>query len=547
MQITKEDYKKVIIRKPTDDEQRAAKIVTSDYAISSITIHSSILKTLGLVDKVYRSKEAIIKYSNKKEIATVKKDLNAFVKFFPKNYTTEKAWNFNENCQKNPNFIQMVKDTQPKSWKGMIIPTFVKDFKTPSSFLKSEQYGRSWQGICDREILDGMSEFFCSNITLEQFKSIAFPYLESIACNSVKGHTQTVIWETAYKRQLKIEEELGKNFTPKLMAFLLAPSTLDEIEREWEIRLEDYDGTWADLCNHLYSPHIITKIRNNLGVEVRSRTKGEVRKGSEFTDKKRYEATIAKYEQRLGCSMEHFNESIEKQKIENLKDELVKLEVQYSEALIAVKHAKKNKSKEWSNLNSAAKQMKNRINYLNTTINKLEVELPKKIEAYDIVKEYTQKNKDLMEFIESSRSWEEVSQLEEDSLADALKRQKNEQSIPYYTWRFVCDKIDRKTAQLIEETLEENLNKGSGVNGEDGYVNVTSFPMEKSYEFFVDYPKSSNMFRAFKNKGKALGKILMEGVAHHLGIKFVCCEGETFVNSPMEKTMGGDMLEWVGI
>lgn len=152
-----------------------------------------------------------------------------------------------------------------------------------------------------------------------------------------------------------------------------------------------------------------------------------------------------------------------------------------------------------------------------------------------------------MDFIESSRSWEEVSQLEEDSLADALKRQKNEQGIPYYTWRFVCDKIDRKTAQLIEDTLEENLNKGNGVNGEDGYVNVTSFPMEKSFEFFVDYPKSSNMFRAFKNKGKELGKILMEGVAHHLGIKFVCCEGETFVNSPMEKTMGGDMLEWVGI
>ena len=92
-----------------------AKIVTSDYAISCITFFSS--KTLGLVDKVY---QAIIKYSNKKEIATVKKDLNAFVKFFPKNFTTEDAWNFNENCQAWPNFIQMVKDTQPKSWKGLV-------------------------------------------------------------------------------------------------------------------------------------------------------------------------------------------------------------------------------------------------------------------------------------------------------------------------------------------------------------------------------------------------------------------------------------------
>ena len=547
MRITKEDYKKVIIRKPTDDQQRAAKIVTSDYAISSITIHSSILKTLGLVDKVYRSKECIVKYSNKKEIATVKKDLNIFVKYFPKNFTTEKAWKFNENCQKHPNFIQMLKETQPKSWKGMIIPTFAKDFKTPSSFLKSEQFCRNWQGVCDREVLDGMSEFFCCEMTMECFKNKAFPYLDSIVCDSVKGHTQTVIWETAYKRQLKIEEELGKNFTPKLMAFLLSPSTLDNIEKEWDIRLEDYEGTWTDLCDYLYSPNIISKIRNGLGVQVRSRTKGEVRKGSEFKDKKLYESTIAKYEQRLGCSIEHFNESIEKQKIENLKDELVKIEVQYEEAKLAVKHARMNKSTDLDSLVDASKQMRNRISYLKTTINKLEAELPKKVEAYEIVKEYKQKNKDLMEFIESSRSWEEVSQLEEDSLVDAIKRQKNEQGIPYYTWRFVCDKIDQKTAMLIEDTLEENLNKGSGVNGEDGYVNVTSFPMEKSFEFFVDYPKSSNMFRAFKKKGKELGKILMEGVAHHLGIKFVCCEGETFVNSPMEKTMGGDMLEWVGL
>ena len=198
----------------------------------------------------------------------------------------------------------------------------------------------------------------------------------------MKGHTQTVIWETAYKRQLKIEEELGENFTPKLMAFLLAPSTLDEIEREWEIRLDDYDGTWADLCNHLYSPHIISKIRNNLGVEVRSRTKGEVRKGSEFNDKKLYEATIAKYEQRLGCSVEHFNESIEKQKIENLKDELVKLEVQHEEARLAVIHARKNKSNDLDSLRDAAKQMRNRINYIKSSIEKLEKELPKKVEAY---------------------------------------------------------------------------------------------------------------------------------------------------------------------
>lgn len=63
----------VIIRRPTDDEQRNAKIVTSDYAISGITIHSSVLKTLGWIDKVYRSKQCTLVYSNKKEIKHVRK------------------------------------------------------------------------------------------------------------------------------------------------------------------------------------------------------------------------------------------------------------------------------------------------------------------------------------------------------------------------------------------------------------------------------------------------------------------------------------------
>ena len=91
------------------------------------------------------------------------------------------------------------------------------------------------------------------------------------------------------------------------------------------------------------------------------------------------------------------------------------------------------------------------------------------------------------------------------------------------------------------------MNKGGGVGGEDGYINVTAFPMSQSYEFFVDYPKNSNLYRAFKNKGIKLSNILIEGVAKHLKTAFVSPNGEMFINSPMEKTMSGDMLEWVGL
>lgn len=547
MQITTEDYKKVIIRKPTDEEQRTAKIVTSDYAISCVTIHSSILNLLGLVDKVYRSKECVIKYSNKRQITSAKKALNNITKAFPKNYTTEKAWNFSDECNKNKNFIHFIQDTQSKSWKGMIIPTFVKDFKTPNSFIRAEKYGRTWQSLCSLEVLEGMSDYFNDQITLSQFKEKAEKYFDKIACDSVKGHTQTVIWEKAYKSQLKLEEELGKNFTPKQLACILPISNLNEIEKLWGIRLENYEGSWSELCNYLYSPTIISAIRNSLGVEVRSRVKGDVRKGVEINDKKRYENAIANYEKLLGCSVDNFSIKDEEKKIEDAKTQIAKLQLQYSEALIAKSFAKKNKSADYEELTKATNSIRNKLNYLKSNLSKAQNTLPKKLSAYETVQQFIKKNNELSEFIESTRTWEELCELEENNLANAIQRQKNERNIPYYTWRFVCDRIDKDTAIKIEDALEENLNKGSGVNGEDGYINVTSFPMSKSYEFFVDYPKSSNMFKAFKKKGKELSKILIEGVAQHLGIKFVCCDGETFVNNPMEKTMSGDMLDWIGV
>lgn len=547
MEITKDDYKRIIIRKPTDNEQRAALIKTSDYAISCVTIHSSILNTLGLIDKVYRSKQTIIEYSNKKEINSVKKDINIFCRYFPKNYTTKKAWKFNDECIKHANFIDNLKKSSIKSWKGLIIPSFVSDFRTPSAFMKAEQYARHWKSTCSKEVMDGLSDYFCDEITFIELKEIAFPYFEKITTNSKRGHTQTVIWETAYKNQLKIEKELGENFTPKMYSFLLSPSNLELIQEKWGINLSNFQGSWAELCDYLYSPTVIKKIRDDLGVDVRSRSKCTVRKGTDFNDLKKYEKSIIKYQQRLGCSLEQFNQSIEKQKIENLKDELVKLQVQYNEGLFAIKHSVKHGRKGYSNLEKANKKIKSRINYLNRTIPKLQAELDKKNEAYEIIKDYTKRNKELKEFIQNTRSWEEVCELEKDSFINSIRKQKSEKEIPYYTWRFVCDKIDQKTATMIEEALEENLNKGSSINGEDGYINVTAFPMTKSYEFFVDYPKNSNLFRAFKNKGIELSKILVDGVARHLGKTFVNCQGETYFNNPMGKTLNGDMLEWIGV
>lgn len=540
---------KVIIRKPTDEEQREAKIVTSDYAISAVTIHSSVLYHLGLLDKVYRSKETTISPSNKKAVKTLITKLNSYIKYFPTSFTIHDVMNFDKMCSDVDDLIDMFKISAPKSWKLFSeAPKFMKQFNTPSSFLRAEKYCRQSNQILSSDLLDGMSDYINDEtLIFGDFVNIAIPYLNSITHDAIKKHTQTHIWETAYRNQLKIEEELGQGFTPRDLAHTLDLSSLTSIKMLWNIELLNYKGSWQDLCNYLYSPTILAAIRNSLGVNVRARSSTETRKGVEAIDKKRYENAIKRYEERLGCRAADFSVENEQQKIETMKDELSILEVKYSEGLMAKSHSKASNNEETKSISEACETMRNRINYLKKSISNAESSLPKKIEAWKTIVNYEKKHDDLMNFINETRPWEEVALIEQNALQDAINRQRDEKQIPYYTWRFICSDMNETTANSIESALEENLNKGCGVNGEDGYINVTSFQISCGREFFVDYPKSSNLYKAFKHRGKELSDILINGVAKHLGIRFAIHKGETYFNSKMEKTMSGDMFEWVGV
>ena len=535
----------VIIRRPTDDEQRNAKIVTSDYAISGITIHSSVLKTLGWIDKVYRSKQCTLVYSNKKEIKHVRKQLESIVNVLS-SYTPYNLYILKKEADKYTSFKNEIE--YAKKWVDVKseIPYFVAEygFKTPKSLYRilkrTDELYTLFEGI-----LDGINEMKYDKEN--NFKTL-FPqilnYLEKIETNSERGHTQTLIWNKAYKAQQRIENELGKNFTPQMYGLYVDDYRRNLIINEWHIDLASYKGTWEDLCNYLYSPKMMAEIRNKIGVEVRAREKSSTRKGVESMDKKKFAKIIENNKRIVGND---FNLSEEEQKIKEAKKNLELKENQYEEGKWVLKHAINNNANNINELSKAVEKLRQKYNYARKQYEKLCSTLNRKKEALDIIREYEKKMGILNEFIEETRSGEEISSLEQEEIVEAIRKQKAENQIPYYTWRFVCDKIDKETASKIEEALEENLNKGNGVNGEDGYINVTAFPMTKSYEFFVDYPKNSNLFRAFKNKGIELSNILIDGVAKHLKMSFVSPKGEMFINNPMEKTLSGDMLEWVGL
>ena len=536
----------LIIRKPTDDEQRFGKIVTSDYLISAVTIHSSVLKTLGWLSKVYRSKKTTIVKSNKAEINKTIKTLTFLSS--NKKRTFVDLFELLEEADKHESFMNEISNKSHLKWIEINceIPDFVIKFKfrNPNTLTRTVAKIKELKKAFE-DVLEGLSHYkFDKKNTIAQLLPSIIDYLKKIETSNKKGHTQTFLNDTVLKNAKILQEKLGKNFTPKDYALTLSKNRLQTIFENWHINLTDFEGDWEDLCKYLYSPTMISEIRNKLGVNVRSRSKDEHRKGIESNDKKKFARIIENKKALVGVN---FNITEEERKIKEAKNNVKLKEVQLEEAKWVLKHAISNNAENLDELQKAVESIRCKYNYAIKSLEKLEKKLSKKKDALQIIKDYEIRQNLLNEMIEESRSGEEISILEHEELVDAIKRQKKEEQIPYFTWRFVCDKIDRETALKIEDTLEENLNKGSGLNGEDGYINVTAFPMTKSYEFFVDYPKSSNMFKAFRKKGKELSKILIEGVAQHLGIKFVCCEGETYINNPMEKTMNGAMLEWVGL
>lgn len=390
-----------------------------------------------------------------------------------------------------------------------------------------------------------MSDYkYDENINMKTLLPLLLEYLSKIETKGKIGQTQAFLWEKAWNVQQKIEKELGKNFTPKMYALYVEPYRLNMMNHEWHLNLETYDGSWEDLCNYLYSPTMIAEIRNKVGVNIRARDKGTTRKGIESVDKKKFVKIIENKKRLLG---KDFSISAHEEKIKMVKKNMEIKKNLYDEGKWLLDHAIANNDEKVEELTNAVEVLRNKYNYAKKQYERACTSLTKKKEALDIIREYEQKLGILNEMMEETRSGEELSILEQEETIQAIRNQKKEKQIPYYTWRFVCDKVTDSVAAQIEQALEDNLNKGSGINGEDGYINVTSFPMERSREFFVDYPKNSNLFRAFRKKGIELSNVLIEGVARHLKTSFVHCKGETFINSPMEKTMGGDMLEWVGL
>lgn len=88
------DYRyECFLRKPSKEEQLLAKIDTSDYQISGLTIQSSIMNKFGFCSKVYRSKTTTTQKSTKKKTARYKAVVSKLFEFYDLSSPVESLFN----------------------------------------------------------------------------------------------------------------------------------------------------------------------------------------------------------------------------------------------------------------------------------------------------------------------------------------------------------------------------------------------------------------------------------------------------------------------
>ena len=605
----------IMIRRPSDDEQREAKVKTSDYQISSLTIQSSILFSLDMVDKVYRSKSTTISLStsNKikkyksiidkllynlkfiekmedfynfiKEIEQINKKTGIDLKYFLK---AKKKWeNVLENdnllpiiasfVKENPNSTEYTEEdvVKCKEFYNIIHTHLSKQsetFDNPSLYFDVLTYITSFHSIFNDEMIeDSMEDFMSFEGTTEDFKIFAHAYLESKDRGSIKKHTQTIINDQCLKRQREIlevikEEGLGDHLSLQTYIKYLdffKPHIFDCFKMKTGLDLRDYES-FDKLCDALYSPEIINKIRDGLKVRVRARCTGDLRKGAELIiEQKHYNTKRENAKKRLGCEISDYNYENDvylleqknaeyktyEEKLNKLKNERDDLKYQIS----SEKEGNNDRIK-ISLLRGELRAVEENYRFTNKAYKDAKREykslfqnIQVKKRAYDTIKHYEKLELEMYDTMKNTRhndDYYEISLLEQRTRNNFIVEDK----IPYFTWQFVCFDMDINTANLLCETLEKHLNEGTGVCGESGYINAAAFMVghhlgKPLVHFFIDYPKTAAIFKAFKKK-QNLSEILLKGFSECMNIPIICVKDETKYNVPMELTMREDVYDW---
>lgn len=229
-----------IIGRPTRDEQMAARIDTSDFMISGLTIQSDILFTFGFCSRVYRTKVATIQPSTKRKVSKYKSIIKKLLKFYPAEahasvLMSERGETVSALSNEFGIDFQSVFACGANSWSDaykleVLMPVVAQE--TRSKYAKPQKFRYNFTTDDVEEIVD---DYEPTQVEVDECKRIFLALQQWIQSNSFN--------------QLSFKQYGLKRAAMESFNLILQETIFDDIRED----LESFDGTIAKLGNTLDS------------------------------------------------------------------------------------------------------------------------------------------------------------------------------------------------------------------------------------------------------------------------------------------------------
>lgn len=433
---------------------------------------------------------------------------------------------------------------------------------TPNKFMKRMMITDSFNSIMHDEFMKSIcNEVYDFDGTIRELKNFIMNFLKKNEHSSEKRHSQTLLNEEAVKAQNDIlltikREHIGQMLTPATLFEYINKHddiTKSTLKTKFNIDItKDKFKDFEELAQYLYAPEMIKDIRESLGVQVRARSKGAIRRGAELiVDLKTTEQDRKRCEKIL-------NGQYDEEK-ETLKVKKAKLALENSSQLY--ESAKQSKSQSKKSLRLAkisgdserisrcqslydkacemVTKLASDVQYAKKALKQAEKQRDLKAEAVKKLKELSEREYNILQSVYEDRGEDSDDEFKELRLNNK-KRVDEEDNIPYFTWIFTMDGFNTKASERIVNEFEKSFNAP-----DDNYVNVTYHEEDETENtvFCVDYPQSSKFYKLFKKKPEICDNLLRQvgdALTKEMKKLVLLCSGK--VNVPFESTLN-DVLD----
>lgn len=356
---------------------------------------------------------------------------------------------------------------------------------------------------------------------------------------TVRGHSQTILENECLDKQEEVAKILASDGFPfdfegfKYYLETYTPKVLSTCYERFGLDMDELNS-FDDLREFFYAPEMMSKVRESLDVKVRARGRGQERVGNIWAVQS---FNLGKKIKNLNDKLNGFNENEVNKRIKNLRKKVKEREKENEQAKRARHDAKarydsakrrnsKNTEKykkEYEEMVEAAQTTSKLLTAAKTSLKKAVTTKDRHKSAIEKVKEYTKKYSNVLEAAKSSTTVGGTQMLE--NMEKTLKMTLlDAEDIPYSTWSFKVYDMDKDIIRLIEDELGRAFSTIKGKNGEDSYINVTSYSYldeEKNFvsEFSVDYPKNGKLYKAFE-KNRKLSDYMIDAINNLVNERF---------------------------